>query len=830
MTRYFLSQMKIEGFRGINNDSEPLEVKFDPAAVNSLFAGNAVGKSSIFEALCYAIKGTIPKLDLLQTQEKPQDYYANRFHSKGVADISLAFMPDDGGKQIEITVQRNKAGGRIVKSPSGHPDPEKFLESLNEDFTLLDYHAFIRFIDSSPLDRGRSFSALLGLSAYSEYRQALQSVADTRSVNTDFDVAAENARSTAALTAMQVALKRLTNSYNGLTGKPFADVSEIDAYTADILAALNGIDLIKDKIGVKRLAEVNFDDVTEVIKAAEGGEKRAAVVRAGARVAALEALSPVEGYKDDSGETRALLVKREELIEKTKGESLKQLFDAADSLLGSGEWTEERICPLCKSSLDTAISEIIKSELAEYDAVTDLEAEIQVSWGKSAWAGRLKLLSLGALTGAAEAKVELEPIEQAAKDGVMSVVQLDAAVRLMTALEASQHADLTDATAQKVKLEAELPASLVALSGQVEHARTFNEALAEYDQARATQQAAQSKLAAIEKWRGFIVKAATTFAEAEAEMSGNKIKEIETDYKDLFARIMAVKDVIPELKRDTARQDLHVQLSDFHGVPNVSARALLSESYRNALAISVFLTAAMKHTGAPRFIVLDDVTSSFDSGHQYNLMEAIRQVLQQPGNKDGLQFIILSHDGLLEKYFDRIGGTKDWKHQRLQGWPPLGNVMCNAQDANRLSATATNFLNAGQTQQAEPLIRQYLEFKLKQVIDKVRIPVPLDFAIKDHMKMVSNCLDAIKAATELQKKAGTLVLDSAQVKALDTVLVPALVGNWVAHYETGMGSGISAPMLLSIIKTIDDFAECFRHDVTVNGKIERRWYTALDKK
>ena len=96
--------------------------------------------------------------------------------------------------------------------------------------------------------------------------------------------------------------------------------------------------------------------------------------------------------------------------------------------------------------------------------------------------------------------------------------------------------------------------------------------------------------------------------------------------------------------------------------------------------------------------------------------------------------------------------------------------------------------------------------------------------------MVSNCLDAIKAATALQQKAGTLVLDAAQVKALDTVLVPALVGNWVTHYETSTGSGLSAPMLLGVIKTIDDFADCFRHDVVVSGKTERRWYSALDKK
>jgi DNA repair exonuclease SbcCD ATPase subunit len=83
VSRYFLTRLKVEGFRGINNETDPLELTFKPGAVNSVFAINGVGKSSLFEALCFAIKGTIPKLDALQVQERPQDYYCNRFHSGG---------------------------------------------------------------------------------------------------------------------------------------------------------------------------------------------------------------------------------------------------------------------------------------------------------------------------------------------------------------------------------------------------------------------------------------------------------------------------------------------------------------------------------------------------------------------------------------------------------------------------------------------------------------------------------------------------------------------------------------------------------------------------
>ena len=50
MSRYFLKQAAIEGFRGINNDGDPLVLRFRADCVNSVHAPNGVGKSSIFEA------------------------------------------------------------------------------------------------------------------------------------------------------------------------------------------------------------------------------------------------------------------------------------------------------------------------------------------------------------------------------------------------------------------------------------------------------------------------------------------------------------------------------------------------------------------------------------------------------------------------------------------------------------------------------------------------------------------------------------------------------------------------------------------------------------
>jgi hypothetical protein len=215
-------------------------------------------------------------------------------------------------------------------------------------------------------------------------------------------------------------------------------------------------------------------------------------------------------------------------------------------------------------------------------------------------------------------------------------------------------------------------------------------------------------------------------------------------------------DLHPTLRRAQNSENVDLTLADFFGLHDQNARALLSESYRNAVAASIFLSAATRHNGVPRFMVLDNVTSSFDAGHQFSLMDTIRGYLRNGavgGVPDGLQFIILSHDTSLEKYFDSLNGTTEWHYQKLQGMPPCGRVMVSAQQADRLKARAQQYLNAGQIDIGEPFLRQYLKYKFGQVITRLSIPVPPDYATRGDKRTLSTYTDAITNAVRLYQAA-----------------------------------------------------------------------------
>jgi hypothetical protein len=382
---------------------------------------------------------------------------------------------------------------------------------------------------------------------------------------------------------------------------------------------------------------------------------------------------------------------------------------------------------------------------------------------------------------------------------------------------------------ERAAIEKTLPPSLLAVSKILTAVRQFCDALAAHGKAAAAIATIGQDLAVRQRWQHFIGQACGIFSRAEAKLANERISTIETEYQALFVDLVrGGPDVRPTLERAAGSENVDLVLSDFHGLSDISARAVLSESYRNAVAGSIFLAAAMRYNGTPRFVILDDVTSSFDAGHQYSLMEAIRTKLQQPANPDGLQFIILSHDTALEKYFDRQNGTADWSHQKLQGMPPMGRVMVTAQEADRLKIQAQNLLNAGQVDLGSPFVRQYLEYKLGHIISKLQIPVPPDYATRGDKRTLSTYLDAIVEAIDLYQAAGRCVLAPVQITDIKTTLVPSIASNFVSHYETGTGTPFGAYAMLGVLQSIDALADCFKYSDATQSSPVMKFYRRLD--
>lgn len=831
MARFFLTKVSVEGFRGIKNEGDPLVLKFKTDAVNSVYAQNGIGKTSLFEAISYAVFGNLPKLDNLNRSERPETYYVNRFHTGQVATIQLEFTPDDGSSKVEIIVSRTAAGRRTVTSPTGHPDPETFLRSLAEDFTVIDYAKFADFIDDSALDRGRTFSSLIGLTRFAQLRQKLDQASNTRSFNNDFQIAAlKTTLSNAERRQREMRATALT-AYEAVTGTAIPDLSNDDSRVRELTAALSEVPTLGPVFAGNDILTVDAEAARAAIIAAEGGPAKAEYQQVLQTVELLSKAAEPTEVKDEVIALLELARRHDEALALAGSAARKDLFSLAKAVVEAPDWPDQNICPVCDTRLSEPVSQRMTQGLGRYNDADDLGRQLFEALSASSWINWLAKIERCAPLAIADTAKHHAAVSELAQQLRLTEGRLREASEAAKDFERLRVKALEGAKQREQALQTSLPPSLVALTQQLEAGVRFRDAVLGHRQAAREVADARTRLAWRERWQQFINFAAKSAGDAESRLASQRISEIETDYQDLFRQLVrGGVDMKPKLHRAASSEEVDLQLENFYGEAGISARAVLSESYRNAIAGAIFFAAAVKQTGPARFMVLDDITSSFDGGHQFALMEALRTKLQASSVTNGLQFILLSHDTLLEKYFDRTANEQTgWNHQRLQGSAPTGNVYSSQLDANRLKTLATTHLQAGQVDIGQPFVRLYLEFKLSQIISKLKIPVPPDYAIRSDQKTVGNALEAIKDAIDLYASANNLILTPQQQNDFANQHVPAIISNYVSHYETGGGMPINAHVLLGVLQSVDSLAECFRYDDTTVTPPVRKWYRSLKR-
>jgi hypothetical protein len=464
MSRYFLAEMKVEGFRGINNAHRPLELKFKTDAVNSVFAANALGKSSIFEALVYAIKGCIPKLDNLPAADRSSDYYCNLFHGDRKSSIELTFRPNDSSPDIVIGVERNPDGSRTINSPSGHADPSGFLEELGSELSFLDHKTFHKFVEDTPLKRGRSFSTLLGSSRLSEYRQILSILSNAGNINTDFKLNVLESKHDSLAGQQQAIQNRISQSYEKITGNQPKDVSDHKSIIQEATDLLNNEKLLKPFLKDKDITAVDYAQIRTAIKKAEGSDKRdelSIVIRS---IAELEKLKPISDEAHEQLELKTKIEARANALGKTKGALFKKLYDIVQEVLETDEWDDPCICPACNSRLQLSLSETIEENLRQYEKVEQADKDIETIWNASTWTSRLQNLENSQnLKDKDFEKQYLEFLEKYRKKEI-TADDVDSAAALLIKLEDIKTTTLSELSTEKTTIESNLPASLVTLT------------------------------------------------------------------------------------------------------------------------------------------------------------------------------------------------------------------------------------------------------------------------------------------------------------------------------------------------------------------------------
>lgn len=821
VTGWLLEGISIEGFRGINNQGKPLELKFLPGKINSLSAVNGVGKSSIHDAIRYTISGKVQWLEDLPASEKGSSYYLNRFNTSGRAEIKLRLLAEPTGAKCEITVTRDAQGNRTV-SASGGWDGEAVLAALDREFVLLDGPAFQNFIGAKPLERGRTFSGLLGLSAYSLITQALGGLCNTRAFSNHFE--------TTLRAQTRAREEKNVTDGNVTAGKDYAVLVGADLVAGMLMTdamlscqkALAQIGPLKASCDGKTFMEIDVEACLEAVKLAEGGPKRDELAKCIAERAALSEQGANAPKDDRIKKLGELAADRQDALDKTSGDTMLELFLLGAKVLAQPEWPDPKQCPLCESGTPHDLRAHVAQKLAEFELLDVAMKALALEWEEGGWSDLLPFEKL----------LEPDPTkrlgvrhEAEGLAGTLSRGDAQALIAWHGVLRDRAANREKDLAAQQKQLEKELPQSLVEVTKKIEAARRLQQcwkALEEAEKAVKTEVALADRQ---ERLKRFLDQMSDVFSVAESALSKARLAAVEPIFRDYFKR-MAFFGVVPAVSKKATGQELQISLADFYGHTGLSPQAVLSESYRNAFAVSLYLAAASLYGGAPKFIILDDVTSSFDAGHQNFLVELLRTTFARPGNPAGPQVILLSHDTMLERLFNKHTNSGGWFHQRLEGNPQFA-VLPQAGAVNKVRDYTISQLQAGQADTAKEGVRQYLEYRLSDLISRLRIPVPADVAFSDTKQLAGDFLNAIDAAIKLHSAANMLSLEPTQVAALNANMV-TIVGNFLSHWGTGQTLSFSAPALMGVMQAIDDYCECFRFEPTPGSP--RIYYKSLSQR
>lgn len=830
--KFYINEIEIEGFRGINNEGTPLKLSLKTNKVNSIFAPNGMGKSSVFDSLSYLIRGRIDRLDEMKNNSDNNDYYNNKFHSQKKATVKVTFTSDNEPKKV-YTVEVIKEINGDRKIISNHPSPLQFLDSLNHENLFLDYQSFNSFVLDSPLNRGREFSSLLGLSKLSDIRQSLDTLA--RNAENDLNIKVINQSIIENNKSLDSTKKQLIEYSDRIQVSYFNDEIDFAYLQEQCLKKLKEIPFILSYVNNKKINEIDYDALVKETHIIEKSDKRDLLSVKMQELTKLK-LSEMDSsmLNKELNYLLELIKQRETLYQKTLGEKFKKLFSAASEVVKQDDWQQDK-CPLCETSpvfngnktISTHISEHIRG-FENIDRITDeLKKRIKEEYLFTAF---LKIENESLINLAEENKI-FSNIRASIDTAYLSVDGITALIKHVNDTLKHYYLKLEKINEEIRTLRAELPKSLVSVVEIIEIIRSIDYLMNVYHNHKNELARLMQEQKSRTEWKAFIDKATSDLAKAEGELINNICIDIEKTASKFFEKIMVTTDVIPKLERSMEKEHLKLKLSKFFTEASVDAVPLLSESFRNAYAMSIYLAAALRTKSLSRFLILDDVTSSFDSGHQFSLMELLRTEIANSNNPDGLQLIILSHDGLLEKYFDRqSSSTPTWHRVNLKGAAPTGLVMANEIHNDRLKGAALNYIINGNAELAIPLVRQYLEFKLVEIINKLEILVPLDFSIRDDKKMVSNSLEAIKKAIKLYKKANSLVITEKQVNDINTVHVAGIIANWVSHYESAATANFTPAILKYVINTVDELVDCFMYDCVCGGTTIRKYYKNLSVK
>ncbi len=763
-----IRKLSIVGFRGAKKE---IFLDFENNYKSLvLFGNNGDGKSTFSDAIEWFYTD---KIDYLQREGCGRTDYFNRYT-----------LPESDA-MVEIILNNNiLSSKKILKRKGGHSfsnindNFKKYInDSLRESFVLR-HHTMREFIDKTKKEKLERIEEIIGFGIVKENRdillKSLNSLKDDR----------ELSRLSGQLEARK---KDLVNKI----GK--SDFGEIDilSYGNKIAKQCDRNISIENFSNLKSVSE----ELDKVITASNKGKELVRLDSIKKNILKLREIKSISEKIKIILTSHNDLTKQQETI---KASAIEKLYRAAmeaieNKLVKPGE------CPLCKEPKDLDLLlkslkdeiEKIKKVLKERNKIIQSIKSLEPNF--SPLQAITKSLLEDEITKSFEIFTRISSYLAHAQEVLNKIKEFpQTAQQIYNGLEnLDENMKRVQERIEKRKKELSETDEERTFYRNVYKLKELYEDYSEYKKLNKIVEIYNNQINSLEK-------IFQDFERLEKQSVQRVLKTISSDVNNFF-KFIHQDDNFDEVQLiPTGERGIEFKLK-YHGEEISPPMKILSEAHLNSLGICLFLAASKHFNKENGFLVLDDVVTSFDTGHRRPLA---RLISEEFGDT---QFLLFTHDELWFEMLKKDLPSNKWFFKELLKWTKDSGV--NLKDSpSTLKERIKYFLVQNETKSAANKCRTLIEEILKEKCENLGVTgLKFRTGFKNDQRESSELINALTSYLKANQK-----LRSPQSKKVFNYLrASQLITNMGSHHLSLETTSLSRGDIEIVLRDIEEFQSLF---------------------
>lgn len=723
-----LKKIIIKGLRGIKND---ITLNLNEKSI-LLYGDNGTGKSSItdaFELFYYDRVGHLCSEEI--GRDGKEALRNTNLTDNESASINIEFSQDKLNSEKALNIKKDKL---VSEVSNNNAEFTKYIANSKGENIILRYQNLRDFVDYGKTDKLKYFSDIIGFSEVTKVKEVIKKSfnaikSEIRSGGYENQIQTQQSTLLTNIGANIYSEKQLFEKLNELI-KPLN--------TGIIINELNDIDTlikkIKNPIDNKLIDKANFlqkccDSLTNIKK-------------------------DFSDINDVYTTYYSEFIKIFNDIESIKQKIYEELLKSGKQLISQTYFTEDK-CPLClqnkgKQELLNKIEERLKEiELSKqkFNAFEKVQNET-----KQFIDSKIKLIELTL----SEKLIEEEENQEIKKSLIAIKTKLQAfIIEINTKLLSNKKIKNID----EIKL----------IESDFSYIDTINENITLIKETLKKDNSSdvrvkvefaknsynqilqlQLKLTKLNHQKDNLEIIYNAFSKKQKKGLDSFLNTFSSTINEYY-QFMNVDEVFKELKiipieDDEELKGITIQFK-FNGIEITPLQKYFSESHLNCYGLAFFLASVNAFNKENRFIILDDIISSFDSNHRKRFADLLFEKFND------YQIILLTHESEWYEYIKVLAKTKGWLLNKINWNEDTGTHMEEI-PAELRDRIVNNIKNNIETNLGND-IRIYLEYFLKQICHNLEVKLNYLPNEINEKRMAPEMLNGLKS--KIDKYSKTLI-------------------------------------------------------------------------